>query len=202
MIWTLNLRNSNVSVFLLTLLIQWDIRTCRKASIRKAWNRKKTIFWGFLGKSLLRIKVQPSARLIKFSLCTSLTINLTRSKVRCSRIIYNVAEAYYCTKNGKVKGVFTLTEHLILFNPIKCTENDKLVNLHMLNTIGQRIATVSSHSGHRRYRILPKDQNWEFFSLVHPWSWYQEILQIWLFHSDESFNSQWYHTQNSYEATF
>ena len=41
----------------------------------------------------------------------------------------NVAEAYYCTKNGKIKGVFTLTEHLILFDPIKCTENDKFVRL-------------------------------------------------------------------------
>lgn len=29
-------------------------------------------------------------------------------------------EAYYCTKNGKVKGVITLTEHLIMFDPIKC----------------------------------------------------------------------------------
>ncbi|CDW83732.1 oxidation resistance protein [Stylonychia lemnae] len=35
------------------------------------------------------------------------------------------SEGYYCTKNGKVKGVFTLTEHLVMFDPIKCAENDE-----------------------------------------------------------------------------
>eukprot|EP00347_Sterkiella_histriomuscorum_P017009 403351003 len=35
-----------------------------------------------------------------------------------------LTDAYYCTKNGKVKGIMTLTEHLILFNPIKCNENE------------------------------------------------------------------------------
>lgn len=37
---------------------------------------------------------------------------------------YYIAEAYYCTKNGKVKGVLTLTEHLMMFDPIKCAENE------------------------------------------------------------------------------
>lgn len=32
------------------------------------------------------------------------------------------------TKNGKVKGKFTLTEHLILFDPVICQENNKLSN--------------------------------------------------------------------------
>eukprot|EP00347_Sterkiella_histriomuscorum_P022138 403331548 len=35
------------------------------------------------------------------------------------------SEGYYCTSNGKVKGVFTLTEHLIMFDPIKCQENEQ-----------------------------------------------------------------------------
>lgn len=47
-----------------------------------------------------------------------------------------LADAYYCTKNGKIKGIMTLTEHLILFNPIKCSENEPFVNyyniLHIL----------------------------------------------------------------------
>lgn len=42
-------------------------------------------------------------------------------------IYFTIADAYYCTKNGMVKGVLTLGEHLILFNPIQCTENDKIV---------------------------------------------------------------------------
>ncbi len=41
-----------------------------------------------------------------------------------------IAEAYYCTKNGKVKGNLTLTEHLILFDPIKCVENDDFVSFY------------------------------------------------------------------------
>jgi CRISPR/Cas system CMR subunit Cmr4 (Cas7 group RAMP superfamily) len=39
-----------------------------------------------------------------------------------------LAEAYYCTKNGKAKGILTLTEHLILFDPVKCVENEAFVN--------------------------------------------------------------------------
>ncbi|CDW85582.1 oxidation resistance protein [Stylonychia lemnae] len=37
----------------------------------------------------------------------------------------NQTDAYYCTKNGKVKGIMTLTEHLVMFNPIKCAENEQ-----------------------------------------------------------------------------
>lgn len=39
----------------------------------------------------------------------------------------NLAEAYYCTKNGKAKGILTLTEHLIMFDPVKCVENEGFV---------------------------------------------------------------------------
>lgn len=38
-------------------------------------------------------------------------------------------EGYYCTSNGKIKGVFTLTEHLIMFDPIKCQENEAFKDL-------------------------------------------------------------------------
>ncbi len=52
-------------------------------------------------------------------------------KIQLSYFVHNqsdktTTEAYYCTKNGKVKGNLTLTEHLILFDPIKCQENDYL----------------------------------------------------------------------------
>ncbi len=58
-------------------------------------------------------------------------------KIQLSYFIQNQSdkiktEAYYCTKNGKVKGNLTLTEHLILFDPIKCTENDGFVRLNLI----------------------------------------------------------------------
>jgi hypothetical protein len=52
----------------------------------------------------------------------------TSSKVTISKLKIAVAEAYYCTKNGKVKGNLTLTEHLVLFDPIKCRENEPFVS--------------------------------------------------------------------------
>ena len=42
------------------------------------------------------------------------------------RIIY-LADAYYCTEFGQVKGIITLTEHLVIFNPIKCEENERIL---------------------------------------------------------------------------
>ena len=65
---------------------------------------------------------------IKYSFHTSLSSNQTKSKVIVSRV-YCVAEAYYCTENGKVKGVLTVTEHLLMFDPIRCSENDSFVFL-------------------------------------------------------------------------
>jgi hypothetical protein len=47
-----------------------------------------------------------------------------KSKRHTQLIVTNLAEAYYCTKNGKAKGILTLTEHLIMFDPVKCVEND------------------------------------------------------------------------------
>ena len=32
-------------------------------------------------------------------------------------------EAYYCTQKGKVKGILTLTNNLLLFDPIRCDDN-------------------------------------------------------------------------------
>ena len=54
---------------------------------------------------------------------TLFTISQIRLKVT-DKPLTNLAEAYYCTKNGKAKGILTLTEHLILFDPVKCVEND------------------------------------------------------------------------------
>jgi hypothetical protein len=38
-----------------------------------------------------------------------------------------IAEAYYCTSNGKVRGVLTLTDTLLMFDPSKCIKNQKFV---------------------------------------------------------------------------
>jgi len=38
-----------------------------------------------------------------------------------------LAETYYCTPKGKIKGVLTLSEHMLLFDPIKCKENSDFV---------------------------------------------------------------------------
>lgn len=46
--------------------------------------------------------------------------------------IFILADAYYCTKNGKIKGIMTLTEHLVMFNPIKCSENEQFVSLLLI----------------------------------------------------------------------
>jgi hypothetical protein len=42
---------------------------------------------------------------------------------------YILAEAYYATKDGKVKGILTVTEHLIMFDPIRAQENESFVNI-------------------------------------------------------------------------
>jgi len=36
-----------------------------------------------------------------------------------------IAETYYCTQVGKIKGVMTLTDDLIMFDPLTCAENEK-----------------------------------------------------------------------------
>ena len=38
-------------------------------------------------------------------------------------------EVYYCTQAGKVKGILTVNPYLVMFDPIKCKENEKLYDL-------------------------------------------------------------------------
>ena len=38
-------------------------------------------------------------------------------------------EVYYCTQEGKVKGILTVNPYLVMFDPIKCKENEKFVDL-------------------------------------------------------------------------
>jgi len=67
-------------------------------------------------------------------------------------------EGYYCTKNGKVKGVFTLTEHLVMFDPIKCSENEKFVKFTKIFTFVELKSTrLSSNYRHPGYCLLLKD---------------------------------------------
>lgn len=35
------------------------------------------------------------------------------------------SECYYCTKNGKIKGMLTIKDGIIVFDPLRCDENDK-----------------------------------------------------------------------------
>ena len=59
---------------------------------------------------------------------TTSIISRIKLKVKILITAYtNIAEAYYCTQNGKIKGVFTLTEHMIMFDPIICKENEQLL---------------------------------------------------------------------------
>lgn len=48
-------------------------------------------------------------------------------KSKVLNLIFIIAEAYYCTKFGNVKGVLSLTEHLIMFDPIRCFENEMIM---------------------------------------------------------------------------
>ena len=78
----------------------------------------------------------------------------------------NVAEAYYSTKNGKIKGILTLTEHLIMFDPIVCQENEEFVRKYIMNLfnnflIEKYIIPVPSMYRHSGYHIYTNNQNRE-----------------------------------------
>lgn len=72
-----------------------------------------------------------------------------------------IAETYYCTDRGKVKGILTLTEHLILFDPIKCLENESYVIFASLSYLYLEILVTIILSDYRslRYSISLKDKN-------------------------------------------
>lgn len=67
-------------------------------------------------------------------------------------------EAYYCTKNGKVRGNLTLTEHLIIFDPAKCPENASFVSIDLcLFDQVEGFGTISSGGGPAGCSIGAKD---------------------------------------------
>jgi hypothetical protein len=39
------------------------------------------------------------------------------------------SESYYCTKNGKIKGMLTIKKEIIVFDPLKCEENNQFEDL-------------------------------------------------------------------------
>lgn len=75
-------------------------------------------------------------------------------------IILIIAEAYYCTKNGKVKGNLSLTEHLILFDPVKCSENDSFVNCRRIDyfLIREISRSTKASSTYKMYYLCKRSE--------------------------------------------
>lgn len=40
------------------------------------------------------------------------------------------SECYYCTKFGKIKGMLTIKDSIIVFDPLKCDENSRIYDLN------------------------------------------------------------------------
>lgn len=65
---------------------------------------------------------------MRYSLSTLSQDNQTKSKVKVKFVWLILAETYYCTQVGKIKGVMTLTDDLIMFDPLTCPENEKYLD--------------------------------------------------------------------------